>query len=91
MSVGGKDGLVRALAARLSGPDRVVPSPGTVELVKPIHVRWPAHYRTTLTHTVPIVFATGSDPITEGLVASLNRPGANVTGVSLSGIGSETA
>ena len=38
-----------------------------------------------VTSTVPIVFATGDDPIAEGLVTSLNRPGGNITGVSFLG------
>ena len=34
------------------------------------------------TTSIPIIFVTGLDPVTTGLVSSINRPGGNITGVS---------
>jgi putative ABC transport system substrate-binding protein len=45
----------------------------------------PAKAAKAATSTIPIVFVSAADPIKAGIITSLNRPGGNVTGVSLLG------
>jgi len=45
----------------------------------------PAKVAKAATTTIPIVFVSAADPIAAGIVTSLNRPGGNITGVSMLG------
>jgi putative tryptophan/tyrosine transport system substrate-binding protein len=56
-----------------------------VELIAASGGPAPARAAMAATTTIPIIFVSATDPVAAGLVPSLNRPGGNVTGVSLIG------
>ncbi len=68
---------LQALAAELVAAN--------VSVILGIGGPFPARASKAITTTIPIVFAYGGDPVLDGLVASFNRPGANVTGATFLG------
>lgn len=75
-SAEGKVGQIDDIAAQVvaTSPDAVLAAGGGANEV--------AHAFQGATRTVPIVMANSSDPAAQGLVASLSRPGGNITGFS---------
>src|SRR5580704_19649865 len=73
-SAEGKFGQIDEIAARVlePSPNAILAAGGGANEI--------AHAFERLTRTVPIVMANSSDPVAQGLVASLARPGGNITG-----------
>src|SRR5262245_6430392 len=74
-----------------AGRDELLPAMAVELINRPVAVLltgggpWSTISAKAATATIPIVFATASDPVKLGYVASLNRSGGNVTGVSFLG------
>jgi putative ABC transport system substrate-binding protein len=73
-AAGGHGSRLSALAADLVARH--------VNVIVTVGGQAPAFAAKTATSDIPIVFITGSDPVESGLVASLARPGGNLTGVT---------
>jgi putative ABC transport system substrate-binding protein len=73
----GKYDRLPALAAELVAAN--------VSVILGVGGPFPARAAKAITPTIPIVFGYGGDPVLDGLVASYNRPGGNVTGATFLG------